>query len=122
MKEVTFPIKRTIVYNRSEQVRIIEKDTLVRCYWCGKIFPINEDTVSMAKDDMQLVCCPELGCNIRTPILYYFDRVVDPKRNALSKKKRKKHGERSYLRVTDFNRVRGKDNRDDGRNCYRERD
>ena len=73
-----FPIERDIVYNHVHYKKRLEKDEKVRCRFCNFVFALNNMTVHMAPDEMQIVTCPH--CKRQVSILYFFDNTLKDER------------------------------------------
>lgn len=97
-----FPIVRDVIYRSTHYKKVMEKGTLVKCIWCGNSFRVQENNVSITEDGMQMIKCPNRECRMKAPVLNYFDRIVDEKRDI---PKTKKHKDTNYHRVTDENRT-----------------
>ena len=92
-----FPIIRNVCYNHQHLVKQLDKGTLVRCRFCNKVFPLNERTVHMAPDEMQMVCCP--ACKRNVSVLYFFDNTVADEKNWIPVKKKTDDGRKKRMYV-----------------------
>ena len=100
-----YPIQRTIVSYGHDYIRTLDKGEVVKCWYCGDPITINDKTVYPSPaDQMPIVCCS--NCFKRAPVLYYFDRVINPEaeNSQHGKKKKRKKSDRPYNRTVDMNR------------------
>ena len=91
---VKFPIVRDIIEGGQHLTKTLDKDDIVKCYFCGYPICIDRRHVHLADDGMQMVDCPECGRHVS--VLYYFDKVEnrkrDPVRVAYHRGQRSKQG------------------------------
>lgn len=91
---VKFPITRDIIEGGQHLTKILEKDDIVKCYFCGSPIKLSTRNTHLAEDGMEMVDCSKCGRHVS--VLYYFDKVEnrkrDPVRVAYHKGQRSKQG------------------------------
>lgn len=68
-----FPIVRNVMENGYNFIRTMNENEKVKCRICGNPILIDNRTVHVAEDGMQMVDCPT--CKSHVSVLYYFDQV-----------------------------------------------
>jgi len=76
---VKFPIVRDIIEGGQHLTKTLEKDDIVKCYFCGYPIKLSMRNTHMTSDEMEMVDCPKCGRHVS--VLYYFDRVENRKRD-----------------------------------------
>lgn len=76
---VKFPITRDIIEGGQHFTKQLDKDDIVKCYFCGYPIKLSTHNTHMTSDEMEMVDCPNCGRHVS--VLYYFDRVENRKRD-----------------------------------------
>ena len=91
---VKFPITRDVIEGGQHLTKILNKDDIVKCYFCGSPIKLSTRNTHLTEDNMEMVDCPECGRHVS--VLYYFDKVEnrkrDPVRVAYHRGQRSKQG------------------------------
>lgn len=91
---VKFPIVRDIIEGGQHLTKTLNKDDIVKCYFCGSSIKLSTRNTHLAEDGMEMVDCPVCGRHVS--VLYYFDKVEnrkrDPVRVAYHRGQRSKQG------------------------------
>lgn len=91
---VKFPIVRDIAEGGQHFKKLLDRDDIVKCIFCGNPIKLSYRNTHLAEDGMEMVDCPECGRHVS--VLYYFDKVEnrkrDPVRVAYHKGQRSKQG------------------------------
>lgn len=91
---VKFPIIRDIIEGGQHLTKILNKDDIVKCYFCGSPIKLSTRNTHLTEDNMEMVDCQECGRHVS--VLYYFDKVEnrkrDPVRVAYHRGQRSKQG------------------------------
>lgn len=96
--EVKFPIVRHMVYHGVTSEKRLNKNDVVKCLFCGQKITLNEKTVKLAPDGMQIVGCPYFGCYKKVAVLDYFGKVEKPLKAVGKKKKKYKEYQKNILK------------------------
>lgn len=70
---IHYPITAEIKYRSDTVIRTLEKDDIVKCYYCQKEFPVKGNVVIPDMYANKALRCPKCGKVVS--VLYYFDRV-----------------------------------------------
>lgn len=92
-----FPIIRNVCYGHQHLEKRLDLGTVVRCRFCDWTFPLNDRTVHMAPDEMQIVCCPK--CRRNVSILYFFDNTVADEKKWTPVKRKTDDGRMKHMYV-----------------------
>ena len=69
-----YPIEVTIKDRSIEVTKKLDKDDLVRCYFCNSVFPVKYHAFILDKYENKALRCPE--CRKIASVFYYVDRIV----------------------------------------------
>lgn len=87
---VKFPIVRHVVEYANTYDRILYKNDVVKCYFCGTPIVLNEDSVYIGPGRDEMVHCPNYDCRRNVSAFYYLgktEREREPLKNRLKRKK-----------------------------------
>ena len=77
--KVQFPITRNIIEGGQHLTKMLNKDDIVKCIFCGYPIKLSYRNTHLAEDGMEMVDCP--ACQHHVSVLYYFDKVENCKKD-----------------------------------------